>query len=216
MKQDCEVKGMNLKDLSVSEFSAMAADQNPSPGGGSVAAMAGAFSASLACMVAKLTREKKGYEQVREQMEALALEAEGLRLSLLEDIQNDSASYNAFMEALKLPKDTEEQKAIRAQAMQDALKGACAVPLEVAKKALKAMELATYTVEHGNVNAMSDGLVGALMGRAAVLGAINNVRINLGGIKDADFVKLMQMECNELEHQAHELDARARATFQKG
>ncbi len=207
---------MDMKDFSIAQFSEMTASGNPAPGGGSSAAMAGAFSASLACMVAKLTRDKKGYETVREQMAQVDAEGEALRLELLDDIQKDSASYDAFMEALKLPKETEEDKAKRAEAMQSALKGACMVPLDVAKKAVKALSLALYTVENGNVNAMSDGLVGALLGRASVLGALHNVRINLNGIKDSDFVKDMEQACNELEHQANELEARARETFQRG
>lgn len=204
---------MNLKDMTVAQFSELIASSSPSPGGGSAAAMAGAFSASLACMLAKLTQEKKGYESVKEEMSQVISEAEKLRRELLEDIQKDSASYDAFVEALKLPKDTEEQKAVRTQAMQDALKGACIVPLEVARKALKAMYLALCTLEYGNINAMSDGLVGALLGRSAVLGATANIRINLDGIKDDAFVKQMQQACEELEREANDLDLRARVTF---
>lgn len=207
---------MNLKDLSVARLSDLTAENTPAPGGGSISAMAGAFAASLTCMVAKLTQDKKGYEGVQEQMAQTNLEAETLRLELLEDIQRDSASYDAFMEALKLPKGTEDEKAIRTAAMQAALKGACAVPLEVAQKALKAIKLALLTVENGNVNAASDGLVGALMGRAAALGAVNNVRINLGGIKDADFVKGMTDACELIEQEANALEAKARAAFQPG
>lgn len=207
---------MNLKDMSVARFSELTASSSPAPGGGSVSAMSGAFAASLAGMVAKLTLDKKGYEDLSEQMRRTDLEAEALRGELLEDIQKDSASYDAFMEALKLPKETEEQKAARMRAMQDALKGACAVPLEVARKSLKALSLALYSLENGNANAMSDGLVGVLLGRAAVLGAAANVRINLGGIRDEAFVKQMSQACLELERQAEELEVRARASFQNG
>lgn len=204
---------MNLKDMTVAQFSELIASSSPSPGGGSAAAMAGAFAASLACMVAKLTQNKKGYESVWEEMGKVIAEAEALRVELLEDIQKDSAAYDAFVEALKLPKETEEQKGIRTQAMQDTLKGACVVPLEVASKALKALCLALHTLEYGNINTMSDGLVGALLGRCAVLGTTANVRINLDGIKDEMFVQQMQQKCEELERQADELEAMARAAF---
>ena len=200
---------INMKDMTVTQLCDLTASNSPAPGGGSISAMAAAFSGALVCMVAKLTQGKKGYEEVQEAMAEMDLEADAMRRVLLEDIQKDSESFNGFMEALALPKDTEEQIALRSQAMQDALKGACAVPYEVAGKALRMLQLAVDAVSKGNLNTASDGMVGVLMGRAGVIGALNNVRINLRGIKDEVFKADMLAECDVIEETANRLEAQA-------
>lgn len=200
---------INMKDMTVSQLADETASLSPAPGGGSVSAMAGAYAASLVCMVAKLTLGKKGYEDQADTMTRLDEEAEALRRVLLDDIQKDSESFNEYMLALKLPKDTDDQKAVRIQAMQDALKGACMVPYQVAGKAMRALEMAVTAVEKGNINTVSDGMVGVLMGRASVLGALNNVRINLGSIKDTAFTHEMEQKCKALEEKANRLEAAA-------
>ena len=93
--------------------------------------------------------------------------------------------------------------------MQDALKGACAVPYEVAGKALRMLQLAVDAVTKGNLNTASDGMVGVLMGRAGVIGALNNVRINLRGVKDEAFKQDMMSKCDVLEETANRLEAQA-------
>lgn len=202
---------MNMKDMTVTALSELTASASPAPGGGSVSALAGAFAASLACMAAKLTQNKKGYEEVSGQMETLDQQAEALRVELLDDIQKDSESFNAYMAALALPKESEEEKAARSAAMQEALKCACQVPLAVAGKCLGVMHLALTAVEKGNRNTASDSMVGVLMARAAVLGAVSNVLINLGGIKDEPFVKRMKAACGKLEAQANQQEQAAGA-----
>lgn len=199
----------NMKDMTVTGLCDLTASNSPAPGGGSISAMAGAYSAALCAMVAKLTTNKKGYEHLNEQMAQINQQAEALRLELLTDIQKDSESFNAYMEALGLPKNTDEEKAARSQAMQDALKGACQVPLKVAYKCLEALTMAKTAVELGNINTASDGMVGALLGRASVLGATHNVRINLGGIKDEDFKADMMSQCDQLEAQANAIEQEA-------
>jgi formiminotetrahydrofolate cyclodeaminase len=104
---------MDMKNLSVMELSDLTASKSAAPGGGSISALAGAFAASLVCMVAKLTEGKKGYEAVSLRMKELETQSEALRLNLLDDIQRDSSSFDAFMEALAMPKTTEEEKAAR-------------------------------------------------------------------------------------------------------
>ncbi len=193
---------MDLKGYTVEQLSEMTAAKSAAPGGGSVSAMAGAFAASLAGMVAKLTDGKKGYEAVSGRMRDLDAEAEKIRVQLLDHIQLDASSFDAFMAALALPRETDGEKTARTRAMQEALKQACEVPLETAGKALEAMRLALECVRLGNANAASDGYVGVLMGRAAVLGALSNVRINLGGVMDEGFVQRMASACDTLEEQA--------------
>ena len=200
---------INMKDMTVTQLCDATASNSPAPGGGSISAMAAAYAGALVCMVAKLTLGKKGYEDVQEEMRELDLEADAMRQVLLEDIQKDSESFNGFMEALALPKDTEEQKARRTQAMQEALKGACAVPYEVAGKALRMLQLAVDAVTKGNINTASDGMVGVLMGRAGVIGALNNVRINLRGIKDEAYKQDMLSKCDVLEETANRLETQA-------
>ncbi|HWP52330.1 MAG TPA: cyclodeaminase/cyclohydrolase family protein [Clostridia bacterium] len=203
---------MEMKNMTLEVFCATTASNEPAPGGGSVAALAGALAASLAEMVAQLTVGKKGYETVVDEMTALIPQAAALRTELLDEITRDSTSFNAYMDAMALPKETEEEKAVRRQAMQDALKKAAEVPLCVAVTAAKIMPMANILVKKGNANAVTDGLVSAMMTRTAVLGALLNVKINLGSIKDEVYVsemkeKILQIETDIIKDEAAVLAA---------
>jgi len=204
---------MNMKDMTVTELNDCTASSSPAPGGGSISAMAGAYAAALVCMVAKLTLNKKGYEEATDLMRELDGKGELLRKELLNDIQKDSESFNAYMAALSLPKDSEEERAARRFAMQEALKSASSVPLSVAYKCQNVLNLALSAMEKGNQNTVSDGMVSVLLARAALLGAVNNVRINLGGIKDESFVKDMADQCKALETHANQQEAVARSVL---
>jgi len=162
-------------------------------------------------MVAKLTLGKKGYEETAELMRELDQKGELLRKELLEDIQKDSESFNGYMAALSMPGDSEEEKSARRRAMQEALKSASSVPLSVAAKCQDVLRLALSAAEKGNPNTVSDIMVSVLMARAALLGAVSNVRINLGGIKDEAFVQDMEDKCKALETQANQQEAAARS-----
>lgn len=190
---------MEMKHMTLEVFCATTASNEPAPGGGSVAALAGALAASLAEMVAQLTLGKKGYDEVASEMAALIPEAAALRAELLDEITRDSTSFNAYMEAMGLPKDTDDEKAVRRDAMQAALKIAAEVPLHVAMTAAKIMPMAAMLVKKGNSNAVTDGLVAAMMTRTAVLGALLNVKINLGSIKDEAYVADMKEKIHQLE-----------------
>ena len=190
---------MDLKEMSVAEMAAMTASSSPAPGGGSIAAMTGAFGAALSAMVANLTISKKAYEDVREEMQSLIETAEEIRLELLDAIQKDSESFDAFIAALGMPKETDEEKAARTAAMQKALKEAADVPYKTAVTAARVMPLAEKVVLKGNAKAVTDGLVSAMMARTAVRSALLNVRINLESINDAEYVAEMKKKCRELE-----------------
>lgn len=192
---------MEMKDWSLEQFCAVTASNEPAPGGGSVAALAGALAASLAEMVAQLTLAKKGYEAVTGEMQDLIPKAAQLRKELLDEITRDSTSFNAYMEAIALPKSTDEEKAVRKQAMQSALKIAGEVPLHVAVTAANIMPMAALLVKKGNSNAVTDGLVAAMMTRTAVLGALLNVKINLGSIQDEAYVADMKEKIHQLEEE---------------
>ncbi len=192
----------DLKDLTIESFAEITASDAPAPGGGSVSAMAASIGAALAEMVANLTIGKAKYAEVEEEMKALSAEAAVLRKELILAIQKDTESFNLYMDALSMPKDTDEQKAARKEAMQNGLKEAAKVPLSVAGTAIKIFPIAEAVVARGNSNAVTDGLVGTMMTRTGILGALLNVKINLGSIKDEAFVSDMTKKVKELEEQA--------------
>lgn len=197
-----------LKDLSIEEFAALTASDAPAPGGGSVSAVAGSLAAALAEMVANLTVGKAKYAAAEEEMKEIAAKGEKIRKTLVGDIERDSASFNLYMEALGMPKDTEEQKTARREAMQNGLKEAARVPLSVAGTAAGIFPLAEAVIARGNANAVTDGLVAAMLARTAVIGALFNVKINLGSIKDEAFRAEMEEEVRRLEAEAVEAEKR--------
>ncbi len=202
-----------MKEMTLVEFAKQTASSSPVPGGGSIAALAGALSAALAQMVAELTVNKKGYEDAEVKMKELASKAESIRNQLLDDIKRDSESFNKYMEALKLPKETDEEKLRRTNMMQEGLKEAAIVPFEVASLAYEIMPLAEEAVISGNKNAVTDGLVSVMMARTAVLSALLNTRINLGSIKDEAFVKEYSEKVEKLEKQTIEFEKNILAKF---
>ena len=179
---------MKLVEQRVIDFAAATASKEPTPGGGAIAALTAATGAALAEMVANLTFGKKGYEAVQTEMEALQAKAEEIRNRMLELSQADADVFNIFMKALGLPKNTNEEKAIRTAAIQQAYKDAAMVPFEIGELANQIFDLAELASRKGNQNLITDGIIAAINARAAVKSAFLNVRINLSGIKDESFV----------------------------
>ena len=179
---------MKLTDRPVTDFLDDLASNLPAPGGGSVAALSGALGAALVSMVCNLTLGKKGYEEVQGDIEGLLAQSEALRRQMADLLEADVAAYTAYSQTAKMPRDTEEQKATRTEAMQAALKNATMVPMRIAEAAVKVMDLCMPAAEKGNKWAVSDAGVAVLMAEAALRSAALNVLINLGTIKDADFV----------------------------
>jgi len=178
---------------------------SPAPGGGSVAALAGALGAALASMVANLSIGKPGYEPAYGQMTEAAAKAQQVKDALARAVDADTQAFNAYIDAVRMPRNTAEEKAARETAMQDGLKQAVAVPLETARQSLDAIEVARTVAENGNPNSVSDAGVGAHMGFSGVQGGILNVLINLGGIADEAFVSEMRQTCSDLEARAKAL-----------
>jgi len=176
-----------LTEKSVTTFLDELASSAPAPGGGSVAALSGALGAALISMVCNLTVGKAKYADVQEDIEGLLEKSEVLRKELTDLLEEDVKAYTAYSKAAKMPRDTEEQKAERAQAMQEALQVATDVPLRIAEAAVKVMELCRPAAEKGSVWAVSDAGVAVLMAEAALRGAALNVLINLGSLKDKEF-----------------------------
>lgn len=188
-----------LADKNIKDFLKETASSSPVPGGGSVAALSAGLAAALTAMVANLTIGKKGYEGLEEEMEKIAKEAEEYKDRFIEYIDKDSESFNQVMAAFKLPKETEEEKEIRKEMIQRSFKVAALVPLEVAREGLKIMDIIETVVVKGNKNAVTDGAVAAMMARTATLSALYNVKINLGSIKDTEFVDKIGKEVQEIE-----------------
>lgn len=177
-----------LIDLNVKEFVSETASNSPVPGGGSVAALAGALGVALATMVANLTVGKEKYAAVEAEMQDIIKKGDDIREKLIELIDKDATSFDGVMKAFKLPKETDEDKAARSAKIQKEYKYAATVPFETAELSMKIMDLAEVVVEKGNPNAITDGAVAAMMSRTAVLSALLNVKINLSSIKDEAFV----------------------------
>jgi formiminotetrahydrofolate cyclodeaminase len=190
-----------LVDLTIKEYLEKTASNTALPGGGSGAALSAAVAASLVEMVANLTIGKKGFEEVEAQMKIIATRAAKARHKLTEQIDQDSDAYNQVMTAFKLPRETEVQKKLRSEAIQNGLKQAALVPLGVAQDALVIIELARTVVAKGNKNAVTDGAVGVMMARTAAMGALFNVKINLSAIKDSDFVSEVSAQITQLEEE---------------
>ncbi len=195
-----------LSELTVAELLRQTALGTPVPGGGSLSAMAAAVGAALAQMVAGLTAGRKQFEAVTAEMNELAETAAQLRADLLAAMDRDAEAYTAVMTAFRMPRETAEEKTRRADAIQQATREAARVPLAVAEKALEVMILAGTAVAKGNPNAMSDGAVGAMLARAALQGALFNVKINLQSIQDKAFTTQLRARTKTLEARAQELE----------
>ncbi|AER66108.1 Glutamate formimidoyltransferase [Thermovirga lienii DSM 17291] len=179
---------MKLAELTVKAFTDELASSSPAPGGGSVAALAASLGSALSSMVGRLTVGKEKYKDNWESMEKVIESGDALKDRFLKLMEEDTEAFNDFMAAMKMPKDTEEQKAARSKAMQEGLKKAVQVPLETLKACKALAEIALTAAEKGNPNAITDAGTAALLAKAAGIAAAYNVRINLGSIKDEAFV----------------------------
>lgn len=197
-----------LVDLTIKGFLSETAGSSPVPGGGSISALNGAIAAALTEMVANLTIGKKKYADVEGQMRAIAIEAASIRERLIRDIDRDSEAYDRVFAAFKLPKETEEQIAERKRTIQDATKEAAVVPMQVAEDIATVMETIIYVAHKGNRNAVTDACVAMMTARTCVLGALLNVRINLGSIEDEAFVKRMREKADHLEAEAIRIETK--------
>ena len=177
-----------LAQKTITGFLDELASSSPAPGGGSVAALAGAVGAALTSMVCNLTIGKKKYAGVEADMKRMLKQSEELRARFTHLVDKDTAAFNKVMEAYSLPKDPEPQKALRDAAIGEAMKEATMVPLEVMKHCIDGLALAQEIAANGNANSVSDAGVSALMLHAACESAALNVRINLNGIANTEFV----------------------------
>jgi glutamate formiminotransferase/formiminotetrahydrofolate cyclodeaminase len=179
--------GKSLVKMNLREFCNETLSDSPAPGGGSVAALMGALGASLSGMVANLSAGKRGWDEKLEYFSNRAVKAQQLKDELLALVEEDTAAFNKVMDAFALPKESTEEKAARAAAIERATKYAAEVPLKVMETASKSYELLAEMADKGNPASVSDVGVGALATHACIEGAALNVRINLAQLKDEKF-----------------------------
>lgn len=183
-----------MKALTLEQFLDRLASADPTPGGGSAAALAGATAAALVAMVARISQGKGPADALA----AMVERAERSRSALTALIADDALAFEAVRAAWRLPRDSEEAQAARRAAVQEALRGATEVPLRVAREALAALELTPELARTGTASALSDVAAAALLGYAAVNGALYNARINLKGITDQAYVAETAAEVDRL------------------
>jgi glutamate formiminotransferase/formiminotetrahydrofolate cyclodeaminase len=192
---------------SLLDFANETASESPAPGGGSVAAYMGVLGASLGTMVANLSSHKKGWDDRWKEFSDWADQGQRLKDELLLLVDADTASFNAIMQAMGLPKGSDEEKLARKTAIQQATKTAMEVPFHVMECALKSMDLLLAMAQQGNPNSVSDAGVGALCARSAVLGAGLNVKINASGYEDAAYVATLLQQVKNMEELAIQKEA---------
>jgi len=168
------------------------ASSEPTPGGGSAAALAGAIAAGLVSMVCQLTRGQKRFASVQNDIERILRASESLRVHLTVLAQEDMAVYGAFAQAQRMPRTTEEQKRERSRRMQAALTECALVPLRVAERCRELLWLCPELVDKGNPSAVSDVGVAALLAEAALRGAALQVMVNLAWLENADFIDVQR------------------------
>jgi len=196
---------MKLIEMKLKDFIDELSSDSPAPGGGSVAALAGALSSALSSMVCNLTIGKEKYKDVEYDMEKILDRVEDIRERFMELIDRDTEAFNRVMDAFKLPKNTEEEKKIRREKIQDALKGAALVPLETARLCAEMIELCKEIAEKGNKNSITDVGVAAIMAKAGLESAILNVKINLKSINDENFIESLLYEIDILKNNIEEV-----------
>jgi len=192
----------DLVALKVNDFVDEVSRESPAPGGGSIAAFAGALGAALTSMVSNLSIGKRGSEKVEDYLKPVADKVQEIKDFLLKAVDEDTNAFNAYMDARKLPEKSVEEKEIKNKALQDGLKVAIAVPFDTAKYSAEVIDLAGIAVEKGNINSVTDAGVGAHIAYTGVKGGLFNVLINLKEIEDKKFVADMIKSCHKLDEQA--------------
>lgn len=202
-----EKTGKRLVDKTLEGFTQETASESPAPGGGSISAAMGAFGAALATMVANLSSHKPGWDDRWEEFSNWAEKGKYYMEQLIKMVDEDTAAFNRIMDAFGLPKGTDEEKAARTKAIQDATLYAIEVPFRVMNLCFESMEVIKAMAEHGNPNSVSDAGVGALAARSAVMGAYLNVKINASGLKDKDKANEFISRGAEIVKKAQQMEA---------
>ena len=196
-----------LISMSLTDFADETASESPAPGGGSISAYVGALGASLAAMVANLSSHKRGWDDRWKEFSGWAERGQHYKNELVRLVDQDTLAFNQIMTAFALPKATDEEKAARTEAIQQATKLAIEVPFQVMKAAYQSMEVIRAMAETGNPNSVTDAGVAALCARTAVLGAFMNVKVNATGYNDKTYVQEILNEGEALQQMAIDREA---------
>lgn len=204
---EAEDRKKRLVDLTCKGFAEETASESPAPGGGSIAAYMGALGAALGTMVANLSAHKPGWDDRWEEFSDWAERGQTLMQELLHLVDEDTAAFNRIMAVFAMPKSTDEERAARSAALQEATLYATEVPLRTMRTAMEVFPIVRAMAAEGNPNSVSDAGVGALAARSAVYGARLNVRINAAGLKDRTKAEALVGEADELAARASDLEA---------
>lgn len=191
-----------LLQLTCGDFVDEVFSDSPAPGGGSVSALAGSLGAALVGMVANLTLKNEQSYGDNKEIDSILVKSVKLKEQLKDYVDEDTTAFNNVMTAYKMPKRTPEEKAARTDAVQSAIREATILPLRVAECCLEVLKLAITVAEIGNPNALSDAGVAVLMANTGVYGAILNVEINIGSIKDNEFIKEINEKKENISREA--------------
>lgn len=197
-----------LMDMTCAAFANETASESPAPGGGSISAYMGALGAALGTMVANLSSHKPGWDDRWEEFSKHAVVGQKIKDELLWLVDEDTQSFNKIMNAFGLPKGTDEEKAIRRQAIEEATKYATEIPFKTVQRSFDVFALCEAMVETGNPNSVTDAGVGALCAKAAVTGAYFNVRINAATLQDKEFAADIVKKAYEYVEKADALEAK--------
>jgi len=207
---------LSFSEMTLNELLERFGSSSPTPGGGSAAALAASMGASLVAMAARLTAGKKRFADRKKEMEAAAGKASGLASELERLVTEDGRAYDGVMQAFRLPKETDEQKAERSKAIQEATKRAAEVPLETMRKAVECMETGVAVAARCNPNCVTDAVAGVLLMGVGVEIAKLNVCINLDSIKDEVYAARLREELADLSARGTELGNAVRLAYNGG
>lgn len=197
--EDAKPRGKRLVDMTLTEFAEETASESPAPGGGSIAAYMGALGAALSTMVANLSAHKPGWDNRWKEFSDYAERSHALMTRLLALVDEDTAAFNKIMAVFSMPKSTPEEKAARAEALETATLYATEVPLRTMEASYEVFDYAEAMAREGNPASVSDAAVGALAARAAVVGALLNVRINAAGLKNRENAEKLLARADEID-----------------
>ena len=197
--EDAKPRGKRLVDMTLTEFAEETASESPAPGGGSIAAYMGALGAALSTMVANLSAHKPGWDDRWKEFSDYAERGHALMTRLLALVDEDTAAFNKIMAVFSMPKATPEEKAARAEALETATLYATEVPLRTMEASYEVFDYAEAMAREGNPASVSDAAVGALAARAAVVGALLNVRINAAGLKNRENAEKLLTRADEID-----------------
>lgn len=207
LEEEANKRQKKLIDRTLTDFADETASESPAPGGGSISAYMGALGAALGTMVANLSSHKRGWDERWEEFSDWAEKGKAFQIQLMKLVDEDTNAFNKIMDAFSLPKKTEEEKAIRKQAVQEATRFATEVPFKTMQLCYECMSVAKAMAEIGNPNSVTDAGVGALAARAGVVGAFLNVKINASGLDDKAYAEKIIREGENVVEKAGQLEA---------